>query len=555
MIESMGNHRARITVLSQSEAVWVRIPWRRRDQDADQKGLLVVDAKTGKRIDNFLSVDINREYGDIVFQPTSGAGEYFIYYMPYSYSFAEGSGDYQVFYNKPKDTADAAWLQKTACQKDALDLSKLPKAEVPEIQARTEFDRFDPMEVCATRAEIEKLIAGNTSKGYLLFPEDRINPIRMQDDLPLKWINSGPSAEFSGKACKNEFYPFQIGLYASQKRLFRVGVDFTDLKTKDGHSIPASAIRCFNSGGNDADGKPFKRDISVSEGKVLPLWIGVQVPEDAAPGIYEGTVTISPRNAEKTEVRVALEVTSQVLKDCGDGELWRHSRLRWLDSTIGIDDEVTSPYTPVKVKGRTVSVLLRDVRFAENGLPESVVSGGHEILAGPVTIAAKTESGPLAWKAGSARLVKQVPAYVAMESESSVGDIKVQSSWKSEFDGYTLIDITMTATQDIDLKTIRLEVPFRREFTTYLMGINNRGGFRPAGDITGVDKQAWLGSVKAGMQCELKGAGWDLPTTTRGITRIRQYRHALRRHRSYHTESWKAEEVLLCYLADTAEAS
>lgn len=518
MIESMGNHRARITVPGQSEAVWVRIPWRRRDQDADQKGLLVVDAKTGKRIDNVLSVDINREYGDIVFQPTSGAGEYFVYYMPYSYSFAEGSGDYRVFYNKPKDTADPAWLPRSGLSKGTLDLSKLPKAEVPEIQARTEFDRFDPMEVCATKAEIEKLIAGNTSKGYLLFPEDRLNPIRMQDNLPLKWINSGPSAEFSGKACKNEFYPFQIGLYASQKRLFRVGVDFTDLKTKDGHSIPASAIRCFNSGGNDADGKPFRRDISVSEGKVLPLWIGVQVPEDAAPGVYEGAVTIAPRNAEQTQVRVALEVNNQVLKDCGDGELWRHSRLRWLDSTIGIDDEVTSPYTPVKVNGRTVSVLLRDVRFAENGLPESVVSNRHEILAGPVTIAAKTGSGTLAWKTGSARLVKQVPAYAAMESEGSVGSLKLRSAWKTEYDGYTLIDITMTATQDVSLKTIRLEIPFRREFATYLLGFKGRGGYRPAGDVTGLDKEVWLGSVEAGMQCDLKGIGWDLPTTTRGIT-------------------------------------
>lgn len=518
MIESMGSHRARIIVSGQSEAVWVRIPWRRRDRDADQKGISFMDAKTGKRIDNVLCVDINREYGDIIFQPTSGAGKYYVYYMPYSYSFNEGIGDYQLYYNKPKDTADPAWVQRNGLSKGNLDLSKLPQAEVPEIQARTEFDRFDPMEVCATKAEIEKLIADNPFKSYLLFPEDRLNPIRMKDDLPLKWINSSPSAEFSGKACKNEFYPFQIGLYAVKKRLFRVGVDFTDLKTNDGHAIPASAIRCFNSGGIDANGKLFKRAISVPQGQILPLWIGVQVPKDADPGTYEGIVTISPRDAEQTKVKVALEVTNHVLEDCGDSELWRHSRLRWLDSTIGIDDEVSAPYTPVKVKDRTVSVLLRDMRFAENGLPESIVSSGHEILAGPVTLTAETESAPLAWKVGKASVVKTVPACVAMESEGSIGDIKVKSDWKTEYDGYTLIDITMVAPHDIDLKTILLEVPFKHEFTTYLMGLNNRGGYRPAGDVTGLDNLVWLGSVEAGMQCDLRGTGWDLPTVTRGIT-------------------------------------
>lgn len=515
-VESLGSHRARIVVSSVANAVWAHIPWRRRDSDADQKATLVVDAKTGKQIDNVLRVDINREYGDIVFQPTSGPGEYFVYNMPYTYTFHEGGGNYSLTYTKPKDTADPAWLQKNGLSSQ-LDLSKLPRAEVPEIQARTEFDRFDPMEVCATKAELDKLIAADLSKSYLLFPEDRFYPIRMKDDLPLKWIKSGLSTEFSGKACRNEFYPFQLGLYATGKRLFRVDVGFSNLKTKSGQVIPASAIRCFNSGGIDAEGKPFRRALSVQIGIVLPLWIGVQVPKDAVPGIYEGTVTIKPRNAEETEVRVSLEVTNQILEDCGDSELWRHSRLRWLDSTIGIDNEVTAPYTPVKVNGRTVSVLLRDIRFANTGLPESVVSSGNEILAGPVTLSAKTASGLLAWKAGEARVVGSAPAYVAMESEGSVGAVKVKSSWRTEYDGYTLIDITLTPSQDVDLTTLRLDVPFKREFTGYLMGLGERGGYRPQGDVTGLDSEVWLGSANGGMQCSLK-TGWDLSTATRGIT-------------------------------------
>ena len=52
-----------------------------------------------------------------------------------------------------------------------------------------------------------------------------------------------------------------------------------------------------------------------------------------------------------------------MLEDAGDSELWRHSRLRWLNSTIAIDDEVFGPYTPVGIDGQTVKVLGRRGTF------------------------------------------------------------------------------------------------------------------------------------------------------------------------------------------------
>ena len=314
--QSLGNHRAVVKVSDSADAVWVRVPWRRRDLDAGRKAILLFDASNGKQIDNVVRAEINREYGDIIFHPAGGPGEYYIYYMPYTYQFFEGSGDYRLTYDAPKDTADADWAKRNALASDQLASGKwkdLPKAEVVEIQARTQFDRFDPMEVCATRSEVSKLVAENPNPGYLTFPEDRLRPIRMKDDLPLRWIQSGPGTQFRGEACRNEFYPFQIGLFSPTKRLTKIGIDFTGLKTKDGQAIASSAIRCFNSGGIDAHGKAFTRDLSVAKGRVLPLWIGVQVPKDAVQGVYEGTVTIKPGNAEATEVKVSLTVTSEVL--------------------------------------------------------------------------------------------------------------------------------------------------------------------------------------------------------------------------------------------------
>ena len=58
----------------------------------------------------------------------------------------------------------------------------------------------------------------------------------------------------------------------------------------------------------------------------------------------------------------------------GDDEPWRLSRLRWLDSTLAVDDELVPPYTPVTVTGQTVGVLGRSVTLNALGFPEQIES-------------------------------------------------------------------------------------------------------------------------------------------------------------------------------------
>lgn len=80
--ETLGNHRAVIRVPGKAEAVWVQIPWRRRDLNPDKKRLIIVEAETGTRVKFILAPDIRREYGDLVFQPITAPGDYYVYYLP-----------------------------------------------------------------------------------------------------------------------------------------------------------------------------------------------------------------------------------------------------------------------------------------------------------------------------------------------------------------------------------------------------------------------------------------------------------------------------------------
>ena len=45
----------------------------------------------------------------------------------------------------------------------------------------------------------------------------------MLDEIPQRWVENGPSNGFKGEAQKNEYYTFQLGVFAAQQ-------DLSDLK-------------------------------------------------------------------------------------------------------------------------------------------------------------------------------------------------------------------------------------------------------------------------------------------------------------------------------------
>ena len=87
----LGNHRAVVRVNplpvpwapgSMRSAARAVIPWRRRDAEPDKLNIIVIDAASGERVSNVLPLAVDRGIGDIVFEPKTVPGDYFIYYMP-----------------------------------------------------------------------------------------------------------------------------------------------------------------------------------------------------------------------------------------------------------------------------------------------------------------------------------------------------------------------------------------------------------------------------------------------------------------------------------------
>jgi hypothetical protein len=358
--DSLGNHRAVVTVPFKEPAVKVIIEWRRRDDPAD-KGIIVVDAKANKRVLNVKAENISRESGTVYFEPTSGPGKYYVYYMPYKVK--DRSNYPNAVYTKMQNTAADEWLAKTA---------KVHTLMPDYLESVNSMNSFYPMEVIATANETQKLIAANPGKDYLAFTEDRLHPIKMQHDLPQRWIGKGITNKFTDAALKGENFSYQLGLYPVTKGLQNVHLTFSALNDGKSHAIPPSLMSCLNTDGTKYDGSALINTVNVSKGDVQALWCLVNVLPQTAAGIYNGTVTVSADGVASTQVKISLTVKPQLAVKGGVNDPQKQTRLAWLNSTLAQKNDVIKPYTPLQVDDKNISLLGRKVILANSGFPDKI---------------------------------------------------------------------------------------------------------------------------------------------------------------------------------------
>ena len=537
----LGNQRVRIYVESPAEAVWVHIPWRRVDHHPETKAVQVV-GPDGSCVINSAAVMIGAEYGDILFEAKS-PGDHFIYYLPQakpkiSHSIAGSRGQYQ----RPQSTGDPSWLRRFSASSSIASRDKrqrLPQARVIEFQARTKFDSLYPMQVAATEYEVEQLCLKHP-QSVLLFLEDREHPIQMYDKLPLRWIQNEPQQTYSGTTLRGEFYVFQIGMYTNKYRaaeITNISVRFDDLIASDGTTIPASAWECLNTGGIDASGQLFHKDIIISQGEVAVLWCGVQVPLDAKSTTYNGTIYLVSSDEFTSEVHCELEVAHDFIRDGGVDQPWRLSRIKWLNSTVGSEDIVTSPYVPLQTSDRTVSCLGRTVKFGDNGFPTSIAANNIELLAAPIELKVYGARKHIQWKSSSAVTSTQ-DARVLIDSASSSNDYSLHVHTRMEFDGSIDFSVTLVSLHTQLVSDIELEIPYAKDAVPYAVGMGLRGGERPPtwrwkwseqpqrwkDQGSNLEFFTWLGGVQAGLFCRLKSPLEDWINGTKGCVSFAETR-------------------------------
>jgi len=512
--DSLGNHRVVVQYQGSGKVVHVKINWRRRDEQPELKKIIIQDAN-GKNVSVLGAENFSRESADVYFEAPI-KGKYFIYYMPYK---NEGRSNY------PKGVylkADRQPINKA--NKIAIN------ATVLEIQSIDEFNSFYPMEVIATAKETALLKSKYSSESFIVFPEDRMFPIKMQNDLPYRWIQKGVSKTFSGSADKGENYAFQLGVYAI-KDLKDVKVSFGDLKTSTGKTIPAKYINCLNTNGTSYDNKPLTEIVNVTAGKVQPLWITIDIPKTTLAGIYNGKFTVKSNGKSKI-IDVKLAVSNEVLADAGVGTPNKQTRLTWLNSTMAQANTIVAPYTPLKVDGNVISLLGRKFEINTDGFPKQIQTFFNPEMTGYTEKPNNILYEPLHFHfyntpktqekfvAGNLRIISKDAGMVRWTATNTSENLKMDIEGALEFDGYVHYVVKVIALKDVDFSNVDFHIPFEKGSTKYLMGLGEKGGVRPdtvkwKWDVAHKNQDAvWVGNVNAGLYYNLRDEHYVRPLNT-----------------------------------------
>ncbi|MCI9449000.1 MAG: hypothetical protein HFE30_01945 [Clostridiales bacterium] len=517
MSAGFGNHRF-IVSAPKSEYVRVTLPWRRRDLNPEKIGVRIrytpsevqsSDPIGSVEIDDIIIESVSREEGSIIFRAPE-SGNYEIYYMPYQMPGPWYSPT--IIYIPPTGLlTDEAWKAEAKN-------TDIASGEVLRYEARTEFDSFYPMEIPMTKAESESFLSLDAP--FRTVTESRLRSVRMFAELPAIWFDRSETEtrSLSDTVCSNEHYAFQIAVCA-KKALDNISVRFTD---ESGEELPLDSCICFNFDGRDADGKIIKIRRDMHEGEVLPLWCGVRV-ENFDKKKIKIFAEVSAENTDfKATSEITLYVTADKLPRNGDDDLWRMSRLFWLNSDIGINNDVIAPYTPVVGNSyeKTISILGRKIEVGALGLPSKITSfyddaclisdktEPMELLYAPMTIditengenVSVKESRPAEW-------IEKGTMETDVVSFAESGGLELESETCFEAEGHINCTVKITAKNDGEY-SFELKAPMRDAAAPYMMGMCHEGGRVPSQwdykwNTTYHGNTVWFGGARVGMQIKL----------------------------------------------------
>ncbi len=559
-------------------AASARIFWRRRDPFPALKAVVVTDSR-GAVVPQPTRPQIRNSCGVVHFVPNRDT-TFYVYYLAF-YETGGGAATHFSWFNCTQQEDHRCVLQEALADDDIC--APAPAAAAPDGvtatvvalesrrvgpgSGRVDFHALDEMELVATPRELATLranaaAASTTASTMMIFMEYRERAVKMFDHLPASWARRGrQQTSLSVDATLGEYMTFQIGVWASsaETNLTNFSVAFHP----SAGDLSSAAFTCFNLGGTDYHGETLDRtsEYYVPGGAVGSLWIGVDLKKQKKGGVHTGTINISVDETSSTDVHtttfstsvqysINVTVPAEPLPFQGDGDIYSLSRLRWLNSDIGIDDTVPAPFTAPLVssslsspKGFTVTLLNKEIDIAPSGFPSQItVNHSASSLSGASTYTLLANDVTLRLVADGDRtpldLVVKTPAAIVGRNNTGVywssvltgGCVEVRVTGNVEFDSFLeftfeLLDLgTGDAGADgCRLSDVQLVIEGVRKHARFLVGLGVEGipvssdTPEPVSNwrwnVARGNNMLWMGRVEAGVFVKLRGPGtkWEDP--------------------------------------------
>lgn len=307
---------------------------------------------------------------------------------------------------------------------------------------------------------------------------------------------------------ENEIFVFQLALLSKQ-----------DDSIQDISAQGDIEISCINTDVSDKYGVRKKQRVCLKKNIIQPLFFTARA-EKLGKRQSRCTITITTER-ESRSFDILFSIIQSPVENNGYNDLWRLSRIKWLNSDLCIDDELVKPYTAPELSGNKAAILAREIKFADNGLPSQIYSKYNEAIEVEPEVQKKLLNSPVAFLIGNAPL----PAgrttrnlfnnRIESITECENGDYLAVVSSVLRYEGVMEYSIKVTPKRDFSAQNVSLDFQVRSDCTSLMHGLGHRASkaenLQFKWDNQKQQDSIFIGCVNCGMRLKLKAENYVRP--------------------------------------------
>lgn len=258
---------------------------------------------------------------------------------------------------------------------------------------------------------------------------------------------------------------FDFG-YHPYKNKIKIKTDLSALENKE--KIDHAVVSLLQ---NNREIKKWEmKDVKIMSEKIF------SVPP-LKEGKYTLTIQFFDKNNKPVTEKIEREFVRYIFK-------WEHNK-------IGITEKVIPPFTPVKVRRKTVETVLRKHIMNNQGLWEQVISEEVPILSTPMRFEVKIDGKNEVIKEGRIRFTDLKESKVKFRTNWETKSVKSEVSGFYEMDGMMKITLDLKPKEDVKIDEINLIIPVKKEIAKLMHVCTDGLRFNYSGKIPDGEGVVW----------------------------------------------------------------
>lgn len=307
---------------------------------------------------------------------------------------------------------------------------------------------------------------------------------------------------------KNEIFVLQVAVLSEAD-------DVIESISTDSRLI----VSCINTDIVDKYGRKSSNTVKLKANTIQPLFFTVQKTDECAE--FENAVITMNTEKESREFTVCFELADIPVVNNGYNDLWRLSRLNWLNSSLAIDETLVKPFVSPALSDDCLAILGREISLGDNGLPQQVYSKFDEAVQLCSDVQKKLFAKPAEFVIGDYSLNGGQTESTAYNNRIENRTVCTDDNMDTEilsvlrYDGQMEYSVKITPKKDFTVSDASLNFYINKDCTRLMHGLGHRAS--AAENLSfkwDNDKQqdsVFIGAVNCGMRVKFKAENYRRP--------------------------------------------